>query len=226
MKGTFSSAFSEEAAVRRYLLLMHELVIRVDLIARASDGRLSLAPPYAREYCYLQFRRICELIALGCLQLHGDLPDAQTSAAKKEWNAERIMKLLHRQHPYSFPQSVTRKKLDGVWKIVANSTENALTFNEFKSLYSKCGEILHRGTIRSIEVETSIEQSEHDEVFRWSHKIVSLLNEHVVAKPGTNSLYLISLKTEKGGPACSVFSNLHEGGVQVATYDLDVTQKS
>ncbi len=65
--------FTVEQAVRSYLPLMHELAIRIDLVAEACDGRLNLSPPYAREYAYLQFRRMCELIALGCLQLHGDL---------------------------------------------------------------------------------------------------------------------------------------------------------
>ena len=29
-----------------------------DLVARACDGKLNLTPPYAREFAYLQFRRI------------------------------------------------------------------------------------------------------------------------------------------------------------------------
>jgi hypothetical protein len=70
--------FTTDASVHRYLPLMHELAIRIDLVAHACDGKLNLNPPYAREYAYLQFRRMCELIALGCLLLHGDLPAAQT----------------------------------------------------------------------------------------------------------------------------------------------------
>jgi hypothetical protein len=203
---------------------MHELATRVDLVARACDGRLSLTPPYAREYCYLQFRRICELIALGCLQLHGDLPVVQTSAARKEWNAERIMKLLQRHHPHSFPQSLTRSKVGNRWKLEANSKTNALTFSEFKVLYAKCGELLHRGTIRTMDAEAQIEKAEYDEVVSWSLKIIDLLNEHIVVRAGSASMYHISLKTEKGGPACSVFSNFNDGSVQVATYDLDVRE--
>jgi len=203
---------------------MHELAIRVDLVASACDGRLPFTAPYAREYCYLQFRRICELIALGSLLLHRDLPSAQSNAARKEWNADRIMKLLQRQHPHAFPQSATRVEADGHWRIEANSKKNALTFREFGKLYAKCGEILHRGTIRSLELEAHIDKSEYDEVMRWSHKIVDLLNQHVVARAGGTGLYWVSLKTEKGGPACSVFSNFRDGNVQVATYELEVTR--
>jgi|JI10StandDraft_1071094.scaffolds.fasta_scaffold265848_3 hypothetical protein len=214
--------FAEETAVRGYLRLMHELAIRIDLVARACTGELNLSPPYAREYCYLQFRRICELVALGCLQLHGDLPAARSSAAKKEWNAERIMKLLQRSHPHSFPQSLTRTRTADGWHLEANSKPNALTFAEFKALYSKCGEILHRGTIRTIETEEPIGKPDYDEVIRWSHKVVDLLNEHVVARANGKGLYHISLKTESGGPACSVFSGFSEGALNVATYNLKV----
>ena len=86
-----AKTFSTDDAVRWYLPLMHELAIRIELVAHACEGRLSLTPPYAREYAYLQFRRMCELIALGCLRLHGDLPQAQTESARKEWNAHKIM---------------------------------------------------------------------------------------------------------------------------------------
>lgn len=216
--------FDEATAVRGYLRLMHELAIRVDLVAHACDGRLNLSPPYAREYCYLQFRRICELVALGCLQLHGDLPAARSSTVKKEWNAERIMKLLQRHHPHSFPQSLTRTKTTDGWHLHANSKPNALTFAEFKVLYSKCGEVLHRGTIRTIEAEEAIGKPEYDQVIQWSRKLVDLLNEHIVARANGKGLYHISLKTESGGPACSVFTGFSEGAVQMATYNLEVRE--
>ena len=218
--------FAEAAAVRSYLRLMHELAIRVDLVARACTGELNLTPPYAREYCFLQFRRICELVALGCLQLHGDIPAARSSAAKKEWNAERIMKLLQRNHPHSFPQSLTRTKNTNGWHLEANSKPNALTFTEFKALYNKCGEILHRGSIRTIEAEEPIAKPDYDEVIHWSHKLVDLLNEHIVARANGKGLFHISLKTESGGPACSVFSGFSEGSVNVATYNLDVRENA
>lgn len=54
--------FSTEEAVQKYLPLMHELAIRIGLVQQAFDGNLNLSPPYAREYAYLQFRRMCELI--------------------------------------------------------------------------------------------------------------------------------------------------------------------
>jgi len=212
--------FSEKLAIRSYLRLMHELAMRVELVAYACDGKLTLTPPYAREYSYLQFRRICELMALGCLQLHGDLPVARTKAATKEWNAERIMRLLHRSHPHAFPQSVTTTSENGVWHHVANSKPNALTLSEFKTLYGECGDLLHRGTIRSIESEKPINLRDYEKVIEWQRKIVDLMNQHVVARQNGEGMYLVSLKSENGLPACSVFSDFVGDSVKVATYNL------
>jgi len=212
--------FDEKLAIQSYLRLMHEVAIRIELIAFACDGKLSLTPPYAREYSYLQFRRLCELIALGCLQLHGDLPVAKTKAATKEWNAERIMRLLHRNHPHAFPQSVTTTKKGGVWHYEANSKPDALTLASFKALYAECGELLHRGTIRSIEAEKPITTEDYEKVIKWSHSIVNLMNQHIVARKDGAGMFLVSLKSENGMPACSVFSNFEEGSVNVATYNI------
>ena len=101
--------FNINSAVIGYRILMHEVAIRIGLVAAALDGKLQLTPPFAREYAYLQFRRICELIALVCLQLHGDLPSANKKATKKAWHAEKIMLLLHRDYPHAFPQLKHRR---------------------------------------------------------------------------------------------------------------------
>jgi len=125
--------FSTDAAVEAYLPLMHELAIRIELVAQVCDGKFNLTPPYAREYAYLQFCRMCELIAPGWLQRHGDLPVAKKQSVKKEWNAEKIMKILHKDYPHSFPQCITRKKTEGGRNIEANSKHNALTREELKN---------------------------------------------------------------------------------------------
>lgn len=214
--------FSTEDAVQRYLPLMHELAIRIDLVAEACDGRLNLSPPYAREYAYLQFRRMCELIALGCLQLHGDLPQAQTKAAKKEWHADKIMHLLHRSYPHSFPQSVIREKTASGWSIQANAKPNALTLQEFRSLYSECGEVLHRGTIRSLEASEPLTEADYQKIIHWQSKIVDLMNEHLIGRANGTGLYVVSLRTESGFPECSVFSKNGFAEMDVATHKMNI----
>ena len=215
--------FDESRAVKGYLKLMHEIVVRLELVAQACTGNLNLTPPYAFEYCYLQYRRICELLALGCLQLHGDIEATQTTSATKEWNAKKIMSLLHRNHPHAFPQCATQTKVGEIWSINANSKPNAMTFADFKTLYNTCGQVLHRGTIRSIESEKPLDKSDYDRLMLWSHKIVDLLNQHIIGRSSGKELYFTSLKTESGGPACSVFCYFSDGSVSVRPYNLQVS---
>lgn len=219
---TQANQFSVKDAVGAYLPLMHEMAMRIDLIARTCDGHLGLPLPFAREYIYLQFRHICELIALGCLQLHGDLPLAQTQSAKKEWNAEKIMRILQKNHPHCFPQCVERTQTEDGWSIKANAKPNALTFQEFRSLYSECGEALHRGTIRSIQSSSPLEQSDYQTLVTWQSKIVDLMNEHLVGRAGGTSFYLISLRTDSGYPECSVFTKSGEGQMEVASHKMEI----
>lgn len=212
--------FSADAAVRGYLPLMHELATRIELTAIACDGKLNLTPPYAREYAYLQFRRICELIALGCLQLHGDLPQASTKSVKKEWHADKIMHILHRDHPYSFPQSVAREKVGDTRNITANCKPLALTRAEFRELYSECGEVLHRGTIRTLEQEKALTDKDYERVTYWQQKIINLMNEHLIGRANQRSFYIISLRTETRYPECSVFNIRESGAIDVSIHRL------
>ena len=116
------------------------------------------------------------------------------------------MHLLHRSYPHSFPQSVIRQKTENGWRIQANSKQNALTIKEFKTLYSECGEVLHRGTIRTLEASEPLTEVDYTKVINWQSKIVDLMNEHLVGRANETGFYVFSLRTTSGFPECSVFS--------------------
>jgi hypothetical protein len=160
---------------------------------------------------------------LGCLLLHGDLPSTQTQSTRKEWNAEKIMRILHKSHPHSFPQSAIREKTSIGWNIKANSKPNALTLDEFKKLYSECGEVLHRGTIRSLEAAGGITNEDYEKVIDWHIKIVDLMNEHLIGRATEKSFYLISLRTESGFPECSIFTLNKSGAMDVAIRKMNIS---
>ena len=206
-----------EQSIKRYLTLMHEVVIRIDLVAKASKGELNLSPPYAYEYSFLQFRRICEIIALGCIQVHGDLPSSQTKTLQKEYRADKIMKALDKDYPHCFPQCITTSKDEKGVKIIANSKPNALTRDEFKKLYVKTGEVLHRGTIKSLELFKGYTKQDYQDVIDWQHKLVELLNQHAIGKSTGKTLYLFHLKSENGYPKCDIL-NYGEG----STVDIQI----
>lgn len=219
------SAFNEfnpVEAVKAYLPLMHEFAIRADLVAKACDGNLGLTAPFAREFAYLQFRRMCELLALGCLYLHGDLPVSQQQALRKEWHAERLMKLLHKHHPFAYPQAIQRTKTDKGWSIEANCKPDALSYAEFLQLYAECGAMLHRGTIRTVHAASFCSTEDYNQVVTWQRKIVALMNDHLIPRVSTLGVYVTSLRTDSGYPECSIFTLSDEGVAVVHTQTMTV----
>jgi hypothetical protein len=214
--------FSVKDAVGFYLPLMHELASRIDLVGRICNDKYDIPFPYAREFVYLQLRQVCELIALGCLQLHGDLPIASSNSTKSEWNAGKIMHLLSKHHAHCFPQCVKREKSHQGWKITANHDPDALTFVEYSQLYKECGRYLHRGSIRSIKAAGPLSQNDFENIIRWHRKIVSLMNEHLIGRSSAASFYLVSLRTTSGFPECSLFTKSTQNGMDVESYSMKI----
>lgn len=212
--------FSREEAIKRYLILINEVGIRIDLVMKACNSELNLTPPFAREYAYLQFRRICELLALGCLLLHGDLPKARTKKAKREWNAEKIMKLLCANHAHAFPQSVRMRKEGKVWNMKGNCKPNAMTWKEFEKLYTECNSVLHRGSIRTLEQTSRFDEATYKRVVSWQGKLVALLNEHLVVAANGRQCYYISLRTREGTPQCQFLTFTESGELHVLSRKL------
>ena len=214
--------FSVKDAVGSYLPLMHELASRIDLVRRICYDEYDIPFPYAREFIYLQLRQVCELIALGCLQLHGDLPIASSVSAKSEWNAGKIMHLLSKHHAHCFPQCVKRDMSHKGWEITVGHDPNALTFYEYNQLYKECRKYLHRGSIRSIKAAGPLSQNDFENLARWHRKIVSLMNEHLIGRSSAASFYLVSLRTTSGYPECSSFTKSTQNGIDVESYSMKI----
>lgn len=169
---------------------------------------------------------MCELIALGCLQLHGDLPITSSKTTKSEWNAHKIMNLLSKYHSHCFPQCAKKSAGSPGWEIKANFNPNALTFSEYKSLYNECGRYLHRGSIRSIQAAGPLGQTDLEKLLRWHGKIVALMSEHLIRKSSASAFYLISLRTASGFPECSIFTKNAQDGMEVESFKMSIEDAS
>src|SRR5690242_2500032 len=89
-------------AVRLYCSLMEEVKVRFEIINRTYQNPENLPPMLVREICYLQFRFICEIIALACLVAHGDIPETQ--ALKDTYEPGKIIKRLEQLKLFFYPQ--------------------------------------------------------------------------------------------------------------------------
>src|SRR5215211_5690148 len=87
-----------------YAGFLEEVKIQIASIEAALRGGTPFPGPIVREFCYLQLRMLCELIALGCLVAHGDIRAAQSKDLQKEWSAYRIMDALEKLHPGFYPR--------------------------------------------------------------------------------------------------------------------------
>lgn len=211
-----NAIFSTDQSARSYMLLFWEAINRANVVSSIINNGTNLPPPIAREICYLQFRKICEMLALGSLFLHGDLPETRKLA--DEWNADKIMKRLAHLHVDFFPRSadIRLDETSGrrVWKVKQDANPNALKQHELKKLYTKCGEELHRGKIKNLEFISPTDKISYDDITFWQKKIVALLNGHFVTRANRKGFYFFDAKDASGTPVWSI-GEYTDGGVAI-----------
>jgi hypothetical protein len=133
-----------------YCDLMEYIKWRVEAVTKTLSlvraKKYYLHNRVAAEFCVLQLRMCCELLAIGCLVIHTDVP--QAAALKKEWNAEKIMKKVAALKPKFFPRAVRdHRASDGMIEHV--DVQGALTQDELIKSYNQFGGWLHTGTLDS-----------------------------------------------------------------------------
>jgi hypothetical protein len=192
----------QEAANRLYGSLMEEAKTRFACVQGALRGSLVLPDALVREIGFLQLRMLCELIALASLIAHGDVRD-QTKTLSKEFRADEIIKRLEKLHPDFYPYPViVEVRNDTNEVILTDQTKPYLTKAELPKLYGRCGDFLHRGTVRKLASSRAPEtmlvaRKDFDEIARWTNKIVALLNDHRISSID-NKRHLLVLMSAGG----------------------------
>ena len=150
-----------------------------------------LADQLTREFCALQLRMLCELIALGCLVAHGDIPATRTSKLVGTPYADRIMAALDRLHPEFYPRPV-RQTGHGVEDV----TTGSLSKDELVKLVGICGNALHRGSAKKLLRPQTLPR---DDIIEWAQKIRTLLDIHWFTLSDGRPHYLCSMTGGEGG---------------------------
>ncbi len=130
------------AALNDYSMLMEEAKYRLLAMDIVLGGGTGLPKGAIREFCFLELRMLCELIALGCLTAHGDL---KTSKLKQVYEADRIIRRLQKLHPDFFSVGATPGKAGPVLR-----KDGFLTKKDLVKLYWRCGDALHRGSFQAL----------------------------------------------------------------------------
>lgn len=171
-----------------YANLMDEVKVRISSINSAALGRLPLPTPLVREFCYLQLRMLCELIALSCLVAHGDITFLLPHKLGKSYSADDILDRLSklREHFYPSPirQNVVRRVPSGPAEFRLDGVDpSPLPKDQLLDLYAKTHKCLHRGSLKKLlSSETPIDITIHmPEIISWAQKINDLLSTHIIA---------------------------------------------
>jgi hypothetical protein len=196
-----------------YADLMTEIKVRIGAINAGTLNRLPVPPQIVKEFCFLQIRMICELIALGCLTAHGDISATKTTKFQKAWEADKIIEYLEALHPDFFPVPVIQgtpvPNVRGVpgsrHHTIEPKLPNPLPKTEFLKLYRKCGETLHRGSIKKLLSQKAPIQIHYPDITAMAQKLQDLLNVHTVVMLGGEMFFV-----------CVLFNKDDNMNVQVA----------
>lgn len=172
----------QRAAMTVYVDLLEEVKGRLQCIELILAGKIKLPDPILRELCFLQFRMLCEGIALGCLAVHGDV-GALTIAPKlqKEWRADQIMERLSELDPNFYPQPIQLHEQSPHRMEMELIQDDSMSKTDLAALYGKCGDALHRGTVKNLLANKQPCLADHPELPQSLRKLFNLMKCHRIA---------------------------------------------
>jgi hypothetical protein len=189
----------EKVIVQVYSNLMEEAKARLGAISVAASGSTGLPPAIANEFCFLQLRCICELIGLGCLVAHGDIPAARAKKVMDQYMPGAILSTLTQLNPdfYPFPTIILDRGSHKELTLLKDG--NFLKKNELISLHGKCGDVLHRGTLQKLLSTSASSALDYKDSVIWAQKIRDLLNIHVISRLSGSPLICMMSHLPSGG---------------------------
>jgi hypothetical protein len=169
-----------------YAALMEEIKERRDCATKTLSKAHHDVPPYGYldiEFCYLQVRRICEVLAIAVLIAHNEIESFRSQKMTKEWNAEALFRQLATLNPTAFPRAM-RYTPDEESNVFVGTIANdgVLTKDELAKIYHACSDGLHTGSLKRL-LDHGPKRYNVKDVISWLNKIVQLLDIHVVVLP-------------------------------------------
>jgi hypothetical protein len=189
-----------------YANLMDEVRARIAHVNLATSGRAGFATPIIREFCYLQIRMLCELVALGCLVAHGDIAGLQSHKVGRSYSAQDILARLTDLRPHFYPVAVKQTMLGSTPTGNKHHGLEGINPSPFPKealleLYGKTHKYLHRGSLRKIlSSNTPLELNANvPEIIEQLNKMIALLNHHIIAIDENNVMICILSNIDNNG---------------------------
>lgn len=185
--------------LKTYCNLLEEIKIRDRAIRVMIKVPAPIPSQILYENCHLQMRMICELIALGCLLVHGDIEGTQRGRLRKAYAADFILNALEALHPDFYPQPGQQVVVDGKVKSVEKIKSGFLSKTDLIQLYVRCGQICHRGSARDVLQKFDPAKVSFDEIETHLRAITRLLNHHQIALYDNKNMVWALMQSDKDG---------------------------
>jgi hypothetical protein len=203
--------FPDQKPLRElYIRLMEELKRRRNVVADVLTGKFNLPQGIAVELCHLQLRMVCELKALGCLAAHGDIPATRSGKIQKAYAPGTILAELEKLHPEFYPVPGQQiRSMDGTPTKVNPIRSGYLTKEDLISLWAKCGDRLHRGSMKNVDRPFVVD---FNEIGVWDKKITTLLSHHQIQLKDPNYMLWVIMQAEDGRVHATLMGKVPEAG--------------
>ena len=202
-----NTRLTQEEMKKLYMDLMYEIRTRIDTIKPCVNKKTGLDRHIEWEVCFLQLRKICELISLGCLVAHGDIERVHAKDLSKAWNPSTIIKEMQKLHSLFFPIATQESKGENGMRGFIPAAAGHLTKGGLLDIYGKAGDALHSGNLRSLVKRRAINLN-FDEISAWTEQIITLLRLHVIMH-----------KSSKTGFICVLKNSVYQNSVTVTTFE-------
>jgi len=186
---------ADHNAATVYTSIMEEAKFRALSINTLTGTNVALPVVLLRESCFLQLRMLCELIALGCMVAHGI---KETKALQKCYNAGDIVKSLEKLHPNFYP--IPRRPVFSPGHVhLGDYDREFLTKDELLTLYGRCGDVLHRGSLRRLLNPRNLSSDDFQDIRHSGQNILNLLSVHTISRIGGNFHLVVALEAPQVG---------------------------
>jgi hypothetical protein len=191
----------EKHRIKLYLQLMEEIRLRFEIINNTHQNTVGVRPEFVREIGFLQFRLICETIAIACIIAHGN----RDKRVLRRYEPAVVMQELRKLNPHFYPQPVEIEiaEKDGVkgTRITGRQNEkDHLKQNDLTNLWSVAGDELHRTPLNKLTKRRHPSGASFSDIFHWGAKLTGLLSSHLIVLNDTRSLVVFLMSIEAGKP--------------------------
>lgn len=199
-----------------YGQFLHEIRVRLEVCGATfnvlADGKsVNKYRQFDVEFCFLQLRKVAELMMFGSLLLQSTTVPSFNKKMMEEYHAGKILSFVRKNNPDFFPKPVavmgdveSGLRLEGRMSSVAKPI---MTEEEFLSVYNReLSPFLHAD--RKFGQTHEETEAYGMKIFEINRKLMALLEEHTVQLSDGDMIWAVLVGNEGGKPQVQFFKRV------------------